>query len=173
MLVATEERITPWQVAKGENNRGKKTMSAVIIDLAAYRDSAERQPTHHLEQRHLETPVQAEGDRFQFWTGLSGRRYVHTVYSLLECPSLPACNYMLVKTGSGGERQIVEIGRATSDSSSLNLAEIRMKAARLGASEVHVHLLAKSAGDSRDLMHDLQNGLVSDSIELRRSGSLN
>ncbi|HRN89424.1 MAG TPA: hypothetical protein PK271_12550, partial [Hyphomicrobium sp.] len=97
-------------------------------------------------------------DRFHFWSGASGQRYVHSVYSLLECPEVPAANFMLVRRDGSGHREVLAIGRLRHGSSSLNLAEIRLRGARLGANEVHVHLLAPSAEERRAVELDLRAG---------------
>ena len=93
---------------------------------------------------------------FQFWTGASGRPYVHTVYSLLWCPEIPAANYMLVRRDTCGRRHVLSIAAAEHEAPSLNLAEIRQQGARLGATEVHVHFLAGSARQRQATLADLQ-----------------
>ena len=96
-------------------------------------------------------------ERFHFWSGASGRRYVHTIYSLLECPAVPAGNYVLVHRGAYGRRRVLEIGRVTEASASLNLAEIRRRGAFAGANEVHVHLLAGTEKQSELVELDLKS----------------
>jgi hypothetical protein len=92
---------------------------------------------------------------FEFWSGASGQRYVHTVYSLIECPELPRANYMLVRRDASGRRHILRIGRLTHRAKSLNLAEIRHNGAKLGANEVHVHLIGRSSEQRRQIELDL------------------
>lgn len=99
-------------------------------------------------------------DRFHFWSGASGRRYVHSVYDLLDCPEVPAANFLLVKRDASGHRSVLAIGHAVHEAASLNLAEIRFRAARLGANEVHVHLLAPSAQERRIVELDLRAGQI-------------
>ncbi len=96
-------------------------------------------------------------DRFHFWTGASGRRYVHTVYSLVECPALPSGNYILVKRDDDGTRDVLAIGSVTHEATSLNLAEIRRRGAELGANEVHIHLLASTTKLSKLVEFDLKS----------------
>ena len=96
-------------------------------------------------------------DRFHFWCGASGRRYVHTVYSLVECPALPSGNYILVKRDDNGAREVLAIGSVANDAASLNLAEIRRRGAELGANEVHVHLLASTTKLSKLVEFDLKS----------------
>ncbi len=97
-------------------------------------------------------------ERFHFWNGASGRRYVHTIYSLVECPAIPSGNYILVHRDEEGRRLVLSIGRVGNAAASLNLAEIRRRGADLGANEVHVHLLAPNAKQSRLIETDLRSG---------------
>jgi len=130
-------------------------MSARIIELAAFR--AKR-------LRKAEAPAAPEkavsANRFHFWTGASGKRYVHTVYELLECPPLPAANYVLVRREPGARRKVLCIGRVSNTAESLNLAEIRQRGAEVGADEVHVHLLADSAKLAKLVEFDLRTGQI-------------
>ena len=79
---------------------------------------------------------------YHYWRGASGRRYLHSVYSLLDCPALPKATYILVRRNADGTRRPLGIGQTVEDSFSLNLALLRHRGARLGANEVHIHLLA-------------------------------
>lgn len=96
------------------------------------------------------------GARFHFWTGATGKRYVHTVYSLFDCPPVEQANYVLVRRGGQAKRSILAIGRLTNESPTLNLAEIRQRGATLGADEVHIHLLASSVQESQAVEVDLR-----------------
>jgi hypothetical protein len=130
-------------------------MSARIIELAAFRASR--------FDEDEQTPPQSKANganRFHFWTGASGKRYVHTVYELLDCPALPAANYILVRREPGARRKVLSIGRVGNAAASLNLAEIRQRAAELGAEEVHVHLLAETPKLSKLVEFDLRTGQI-------------
>lgn len=96
--------------------------------------------------------------RYHFWCGASGERYVHTVHALTECPELPAANYVLVRRDGAGAISTCAIGRVDEGSPSQNLAEIRHRGALMGATEVHVHLLADSAKRSKLVAFDIQAG---------------
>lgn len=96
--------------------------------------------------------------RFQFWTGASGDRYVHTIYTLVDCPALTTGNVILVKRDKAGQRTALDVGILGPNSPSLNLAEIRQRGATMGANEVHVHLLAESHREARRIAFDLQTG---------------
>lgn len=138
-------------------------MSAQIIDLAEARarkttDDGARRLGSHAHRAITSKPSGKE--RFQFWTGASGARYVHTVYDLLTCPTLPASNYMLIKRDNDGDPEILSIGQLTNSATSLNLAEVRRKGAQLGATEVHIHLLAEDASAAQDVQYDLQAGYL-------------
>jgi len=78
------------------------------------------------------------------WRGASGRRYTHSVYSLIECPPLPKSVFLLVRRDADGLRTVLHVGAAASDAGSLNLAQVRQRGAQLGANEVHVHLQPRS-----------------------------
>lgn len=126
-------------------------MSAQIIQLADAR----------ARRAHVASmvAVQSQGDvtnRFHFWTGATGKRYVHTVYSLFDCPPVGMANYVLVRREGRAKREVLAIGRVFSDTASLNLAEIRQRGAALGAHEVHIHLLATSAQESQAVEVDLR-----------------
>jgi hypothetical protein len=112
-------------------------------------------------------------DHFHFWSGASGQRYVHSVYDLFDCPEVPAANFLLVRRDGAGRRSVLAIGNLTHEASSLNLAEIRQRAARLGANEVHVHLLATTPQQRRVVELDLRAGQIdrADGGEERVSGT--
>ena len=96
--------------------------------------------------------------RLHFWRGASGKRYVHSVYSLIECPPLPKAMYLLVHRHKGGRREVLHIGCGQSDAPTLNLARIRQRGAQLGANEVHVHFLAETEAERRLVTCDLRAG---------------
>jgi hypothetical protein len=96
--------------------------------------------------------------RLHFWRGASTKRYVHTVYSLIECPPLPRALYLLVRRNENGRREVLHIGCSESDAPTLNLARVRQRGAQLGANEVHVHFLAESEAERRLVTCDLRAG---------------
>ena len=61
------------------------------------------------------------------------------VHPLLFCPPLPqGTRYKLVSREWPGLRNVVAVGRAQSPHETINLADVRRRAAQLGANEVHV-----------------------------------
>ena len=130
-------------------------MGARVIQFAEAKARREA-PVHETAQLGGSAPDLA--NRFHFWTGATGRRYVHTVYSLVECPALASGNYILVHRDELGERKVLAIGSAPHDAASLNLADIRRRGADLGANEVHIHLLAGTSKASKLVEFDLRSG---------------
>ena len=146
------------QNASRKAAKGSSVMVARIIELAAFR--AQRLASDETS-RQRDVARANEATRFHFWTGASGKRYVHTVYELLDCPPLPAVNYVLVRRNAGGAPQgAFDRPRDATPPPSLNLAEIRQRGAELGADEVHVHLLAENAKLSKLVEFDLRTGQV-------------
>lgn len=131
-------------------------MGARVIQLAEIR--ARR--TEKQSDLAVAANAQQLKDRFQFWCGSSGRRYVHTVYSLLDCPEIPAANFLLVRREASGQRTVLAIGHTKHTAGSLNLAEIRLRGARLGANEVHIHLLAPTVQQRCMVELDLRSGHI-------------
>ncbi len=148
--------------------KGSFVMGAHIIELAEFR--ARRSESG--EAAHAKNEPASGANRFHFWTGASGKRYVHTVYNLLECPALPAGNYVLVRRGQNGRHTVLAISRVSSAAHSLNLAEIRHRGAKLGADEVHVHLLANTAKQSKLVEFDLRGSQIKPDVEYIASSSL-
>lgn len=148
--------------------KGSFVMGAHIIELAEFR--ARRSESSEAPKAQNETTSGA--NRFHFWTGASGKRYVHTVYNLLECPALPAGNYVLVRREQNGRRTVLAIGRVSSAAHSLNLAAIRQRGAELGADEVHVHLLANTAKQSKLVEFDIRGGQIKPEVEFAASSGL-
>lgn len=103
-------------------------------------------------------------DRYCLWMGASGQKYVHSVFSLVECPEVSAANYVLVRRSSDGTIAECRVGRVDHDTPSLNLAEIRHKGAIFGATEVHVHLLADTVKRGKLIAFDIESGRSGTSI---------
>lgn len=138
-------------------------MVARIVELARMREARLRSLSAAAIARQR-APVQlstlgtAPFERIQFWAGASGRRYVHTVYSLLECPVHAHVAYMLVRRDADGRRIPLRIDRSRHEAGSLNLADVRQRGAQLGANEVHLHLIAESVAERDLVVMDLRAG---------------
>jgi hypothetical protein len=92
---------------------------------------------------------------FHYWRGASGRRYLHSVYSLVGCPAMPRANYILVRRYEDGTRAALAFGQTRDETASLNLAHLRHQGAKCGANEVHIHLLAETAEERGKVETDL------------------
>jgi hypothetical protein len=88
---------------------------------------------------------------YHYWRGASGARYLHSVYSLRDCPALPKATYIIVRRDNDGTRRPLKIGQTVEDADTLNLARLRHLGAKLGGNEVHIHLLAESS-EERDMV---------------------
>lgn len=136
-------------------------MVARIVELARLREAGQRSPSSAPIVR-LAAPAEpstlaaAPFERIQFWAGASGRRYVHTVYSLVECPPHAHVAYLLVRRDADGRRTALRIDRSRHKAASLNLADVRRRGAELGANEVHLHLVAESASERDLIVMDLR-----------------
>lgn len=105
------------------------------------------------EEPALVCAESAFSQAFHYWRGVSGKRYLHSVYTLIGCPALPQANYILVRRYPDGSRTALAFGQTKDDAISLNLAHLRYQGAKCGANEVHLHLLAETP-EERALVED-------------------
>jgi hypothetical protein len=91
-----------------------------------------------------------------YWTGASGHRYIHSVYSLDLWPGHLDANIMLVRNCPDDGRQILWVGECGADHGQLSDPGILSWARANGANEIHVHLLGASAADRTGIVRDLQ-----------------
>ena len=117
--------------------------------------TAETTPWGPADEPALVCAEEGFAQAFHYWRGASGQRYLHSVYSLIGCPALPQANYILVRRHEDGTRTPIAFGETKDDAISLNLAHLRHKGAKLGANEVHIHLLAETAVDRARVEDDL------------------
>ncbi len=98
-------------------------------------------------------------DRFVYWRGASGRRYIHTVYETGDCPPLPGAIYVSVARDGRGHCQVLAVGRFPVHLA-FNLARAADGGAGIGlANEIHVHLLADDEDERQMIVDDLRRGL--------------
>lgn len=133
-------------------SEGRCELSAVIIDFCRFK---EFRPAPRQRRVASRATASASESNFLFWSGQSGRCYVHSVYNLRECPEIPAATYLLVRSEVGEAPRVLMVGRLEGDAPSLNLAEIRRLGALLEANEVHIHLLAQSPAKRQAVEQDL------------------
>jgi hypothetical protein len=92
------------------------------------------------------------------WRGASGQYYLHSVFSLVECPPLTDVIYVLVHRDQRGHRLPLHVSRGCDSAPTLNLARIRQRGAALGANEVHVHFSDCGEGQRELALCDLRAG---------------
>jgi hypothetical protein len=118
-------------------------------------DAAETALSGPADEPALVCAEAAFSQAFHYWRGASGRRYLHSVYTLVGCPALPQANYILVRRHEDGTREALAFGDTKDDAISLNLAYLRHEGAKIGANEVHIHLLADTAHERALVEADL------------------
>lgn len=118
-------------------------------------DASETAPWGPADEPALVCAEEAFSQAFHYWRGASGRRYLHSVYTLVGCPALPQANYILVRQYEDGTREALAFGETKDDAVTLNLAHLRHEGAKCGANEVHIHLLAKTASERALVEADL------------------
>lgn len=104
-------------------------------------------------------------ERFWYWQGASGRKYIHSVYGPESCPPLPGAVYVGVKR-QGSMRIAVCVGRFLP----LWDAHKAINAELSGFDELHVHLLASAAGEAEQVRADLNLALAEFSDFDHRTG---
>ncbi|MGQ0484661.1 MAG: hypothetical protein ACT4SY_04835 [Hyphomicrobiales bacterium] len=93
------------------------------------------------------------GDRFWYWRGASGRRYIHSIYEARSCPPLPGAVYVAVRR-VGNAREALAVGRFPSF-----LDAFAPSTAGPAPDEIHVHLLARNEADAKAVLADLELAL--------------
>ncbi len=109
------------------------------------------------------SPDAGAGDRFWYWFGASGERYIHSVYGLAGAPLLPGAVYVAARRpGSGqpedSEREALACGvlPAVLDGS---VDELLAALGRAGAEELHLHMLAADPREAAAICDDLRAAL--------------
>ena len=94
---------------------------------------------------------QSSGDneRFWYWRGSTGKKYIHSIYAANACPPLPGAIYIAVRR-VGHLRTAVAVGRFSSLWDGTSAKDVN-----LGADEIHVHLLARDNADAEMVLNDL------------------
>jgi len=78
------------------------------------------------------------GERFYYWLGASGERYLHTVFAMDADFYSPGANLIIVRHDASGERSVLFVGRV----GQLSAGEIDRLRLSQGANEQHIHLMA-------------------------------
>lgn len=97
-------------------------------------------------------------DRFWYWQGKSGTRYIHSIYAPDACPPLPGAIFVTVQKLANGKRVAVDFGRFSED---WDFVQGLVEDYRVGFSkidEIHVHLLARSDDNADEVLKDIAAG---------------
>lgn len=95
-------------------------------------------------------------DRFWYWQGASGRKYIHSIYEPNNCPPLPGALYVGVRRDGGG-RQAVILGRFLVPA---GFGVVQPMFSGLDLDEIHVHLLARNPAEASAILADLQRAFA-------------
>ena len=91
-------------------------------------------------------------ERFWYWQGASGRKYIHSVYETENCPPLPGAVFVGVKR-QGPMRIAFHVGRFPA------FWELQQASNLQEFDELHVHLLARGPGEADQVLADLRMAL--------------
>jgi hypothetical protein len=98
------------------------------------------------------------GDRFWYWRGASGERYIHTIYQAGLCPPIAGAVFVRVRV-RGSQRQALSVGRFGPDGT-LPMCPDE------GVEEIHVHLLARGEDAAERVRRDLDAAMCPASISM-------
>jgi hypothetical protein len=102
-------------------------------------------------------PVVQNNEPIHWWQGASGRWYVHTIYPIGAVPDFNACNYIFARPRSDGTREPFYIGHIGEFDLRLDRHEKLGPALQVGATEIHIHLLAQSRQERVNIETDLRH----------------
>jgi hypothetical protein len=97
-------------------------------------------------------------DRFWYWRGASGKKYIHSVYAVDDCPPLPGAIYLAVRR-QGNLRTVMALGRFMPFWDNVVTGRSLNRLCASGVNEIHVHLLAKSPDQCEAIVTDLEGAL--------------
>lgn len=104
------------------------------------------------------------GERFYYWLGASGERYLHTVFPIDADFNSPGANLIVVHRRPNGERVALFVGRV----GQLSDDEIEDLTSAHGANEFHIHLMATGDAAVNKVAADLsRRHLTSDCAKSR------
>jgi hypothetical protein len=98
-------------------------------------------------------------ERFWYWHGASGRRYIHSIYSSESCPPVPGAVFVIVSC-RGGSRRALCVGRFSTEVATNNPT---LRAGPWRDEEIHIHLLAREDEGAQSVLNDLLTAMNSPS----------
>jgi hypothetical protein len=97
-------------------------------------------------------------ERFWYWRGASGRKYIHSVYEPELCPPLPGAIFVAVRR-TGSLRTAISCGRFAPFWDGAMANQVLGQLSSSGVNEIHVHLLAREPEDATRVLADLDSAL--------------
>jgi len=98
-------------------------------------------------------------DRFWYWRGKSGTRYIHSIYSPGNCPPLPGAIFVMVQKLANGKRVALDVGRFSEDWDYVEGSLDERCGGLTRIDEIHVHLLAPSDDGAEGIVRDLVSAI--------------
>ncbi|ESR26405.1 hypothetical protein [Lutibaculum baratangense] len=92
--------------------------------------------------------------QFRYWSGASGKRYLHKILPIELAPDFRHCALLLVSVRGDGEAEVVWAGAAGAGA-----AQAIAAARAAGASEAHVHLLTETPEDAKAVANDIRSAI--------------
>jgi hypothetical protein len=92
-----------------------------------------------------------DNERFWYWRGASGKKYIHSVYEVGTCPPLPGAIYVAVRR-IGNLRTVIAVSRFPPFWDGTFSAH-----ENVDADEIHVHLLARDTISADTILSDLKS----------------
>lgn len=114
------------------------------------------------------TPAGDSGldDRFWYWHGASGQRYIHSIYRRDLCPFVAGAVFVVVSVRRG-LREALSVGRFPAVNPGDMLFPI---VGSMENEEIHVHLLAREEEGAESVMRDLLAALSPAAVLPQHSG---
>lgn len=106
----------------------------------------------------LAQPAAAPPPPMWHWQGRSGTWYVHSVFPLSLGTFVAGANYIMVQRLSDGSRKPIYVGQSENLRDRLPRHEKLLAAQLLGATELHVHVLAQTDAERFRIETDLRHG---------------
>ncbi len=93
---------------------------------------------------------------FHYWCGSSGARYLHTVFDPDALPELDGAVYLAVRRDLDGRRTAIDAGIIDNRPGIARYGQALAHARHSGANEIHLHLMADTARQRRDVLDDIK-----------------
>ncbi len=94
---------------------------------------------------------------FHYWYGRSGDRYLHTVFDPETLPELDGAVYLAVRKDLDGRRTVIDAGIIENVPAIVRYGQALAHARRSGANEIHLHLMADTTRQRRDILNDIRH----------------